>query len=220
MAQDGDTITYTFSDGTSVAEDVSSVDEAVVDYMDGTGVRDPIQDPAASGGRVENVTVDVSSESTLYIWVAGGTNAKGRYLGGASGDNPGGGSTEIAFTDTDGSNSDDEPFLVGAGGAANTAGAVAGGGGARGGNTAAGTFGDASDANGTPPPAGGDSGGNKDGDGAIASRSVVSGGTTIEGGGSEGAIISEDAEFGEVRISYKKTLSPPDPPSNLSAEVQ
>jgi len=37
MAQVGDTITYTFSDGTSVAEDVSNVEEADIVYCEGGG---------------------------------------------------------------------------------------------------------------------------------------------------------------------------------------
>lgn len=211
MAQSGDTITYTFSDGTSVAEDVSNVDKAAVEYCNGAGGEAGGASAAGSGGRVETATINTSSISTLYIWV-GGSIQSGRYDGGdgiggffRAGD--GGGSTEIATVDTTSSNSSDEPFLIGAGGGAGGASNYPdeGGGGARGGGNGAG---------GNGPPLGGDSNDFKsqpggDGEGAIddKNRGLVSGGTTIKGGGS-----SADTN-GEVQITYR---SLPDAPSNLS----
>jgi hypothetical protein len=185
MAQPGDTITYTYSDGTAVSEDVSSVEELVIDYIDG----------ANDGGKVENVTVDVSGESTLYIWVANNAT-DGRYEGG-DGNSPGGGSSEVSLSPKAQGDTSDAPFLAGAGGGGGTSGDGANGGGARGG---IGTNGGA-DAKGVAPPAGGD--GLEAGYGAIASnRSIVSGGSTTQGGGSP-------AGDGEIQISYKQTIFPP-----------
>jgi len=197
MAQDGDTITYTYSGGTSVFEDVSDVDTAVVDYCDGAGSEN--NNGLTSGGRVENAEIDVSGQNSLYLWVAsnqGRYNGARRPRGAVAG---GKGSTEISFSNTDANDSSDEPFLVASGGAG---GSVDG---ARGG-----------DAEGTPPPDGGDSSSFVNGDGAIddQNRGLVSGGTTTAGGGSTG---NTD---GEIQVSYKQSLSPPDPPSNLSANVQ
>jgi len=220
MAQEGDTITYSYSDGTSVAEDVSSVDEITVDYMDGAGGSSG-GSTGGNGGRVENATIDVSNEDTIYIWVANSTDS-GRYssndAGGAAG-----ASTEISFSNTSQSDSSDEPFLVGAGGGGGDyEGVLGGNGGSRGGNAGAGFFGNAGDGGGVAPPLGGDGGkandsiSPTDGDGAIddQNRGVVSGGTTIKGGGSPA-----DTE-GEIQLSFQSVLSPPDPPSNLTAEVQ
>lgn len=122
MAQDGDTITYTFSDGSVVSEDISDIDEITVDYLDGAGGGYGVADGGA-GGRVENTVVDVSNYDTLYLWVGGsggnegGSGGSGRYNGeGTSGAGAGGASTEIAFVNTDASDSSDEPFIVAAGG--------------------------------------------------------------------------------------------------------
>jgi len=222
MAQVGDTITYTFSDGTSVAEDVSSVDEVVVEYCDGAGGNPSANGSAAggSGGRVEGTVVDVSGVNTIYIWVSGGFFAEGRYNGGTgqidfSGEDGGngGGSTEISLVDTNSSQSDTEPLIVGAGGG--------GGGGVNfvlGGDGARGGF---ENSLGAPPPQGGSGNGEGaggDGDGAVdghgTTATITNTGTTIQGGGSP-----SDAD-GEIKLSFNSFLSPPDPPSNLTAEVQ
>lgn len=117
MAQDGDTITYTFSDGSVVSEDISDIDEITVDYLDGAGGDSALYD-GGNGGRVENTVVDVSSYDTLYIWVGGidSGSSLGRYDGSSAADSEGGPSTEIAFVNTDNSDSADEPFIVAAGG--------------------------------------------------------------------------------------------------------
>ncbi len=232
MAQEGDTITYVYSDGKSVSEDVSNVDEAVVDYCDGPGG----QTNAASGGaggRVENATIDVSNESTLYIWVGTGrgttsdSNEPGRYPTGLF--YPG--TSEVSLFDTNSNDSEDEPFLVGSGGGGGGGEGSFGNGGdgaARGGDGGSGDVlgvsGTSSDS--TPPPAGGDGGdagdsptAGTDGDGAIddQNRGLVSGGSTIKGGGTP---PSSDGSDGEIQITYQSALSPPDAPSNLTAEVQ
>ncbi len=227
MAQVGDTITYTFSDGTSVTEDVSNVDEVVVEYCDAPG-GETFNTSGGSGGRVENATIDVSGQNSLYIWVGGvadqSSTSYGRYPGDSVGVN---GTSEISFSNTSQADSDDEPFLVGAGAGGDGgegSNGDGGSGGERGGNPGQGDGLGISGTGGlgTPPPAGGDGadantsqvGG--DGDGAIddQNRGLVSGGTTIKGGGSPA-----DAD-GEVKLSFQSFLSPPDPPSNLTAEVQ
>ncbi len=223
MAQVGDTITYTPSDGSAVTEDVSSVDKAVIDYCYGGGGENGDRTEGAAGGSVTNVTVDVSAVNILYIWVAADINSttvdggKGRFDG-ADGSVPylgsgdGAGSTEIAFPSQVTGNSD-APAVCGAGGGAGGGGAFSstGGGGARGGTSI-----DYGTGNGTAPPQGGDGKISPTaGDGYINSAlSEVSGGSTTLGGGSSGGTN------GEVQISYKASLSPPDPPSNLTAEVQ
>lgn len=221
MAQDGDTITYihdgdTDANGRLLAEqeDVSAVDECTVDYCDGAGANDGGSNPIG-GGRVENATIDLTNIDTLYIWVAekGDVDSLGRYESGSSdralpplgGSASGAGSTEVSRFNTNTTDSNDEPFLVGAGGATpSPSGSDSIYYGARGGL-----------AEGVAPPQGGNDT-NLEGDGAIddQNRGLVTGGTTIEGGGSTGATN------GEVQITYRLTLSPPDPPSNLSAEVQ
>jgi hypothetical protein len=230
MAQEGDTITYTFSDGTSVSEDVSSVDEVVVDYLYSAGggtSGDPPTQPAGSGGAVTNVVVDVSNLSTIYIWVSGGQYQEvGRYTGGSNTNN-GGGSAEISAVNTNYQNSVSEPFIVaggGGGGAVNLADSPFGaddygGGGARGGKNPEGQIGDA---DGDVPPVGGDAASTttpaEDGDGAVSGHGssvpIVDSGTTTKGGG------SAPDNNGEIKLSFQSSLSPPDPPSNLSANVQ
>ncbi len=213
MAQDGDTITYTYQgNGTSVSEDVSNVNEVVVEYCDGAG-GESVATSGGAGGRVENATIDVSNQSTIYIWVASRIS---RYYGGVSQTygTSGGGSSEISLSDTDAEDSSDEPFLVAAGGGAGGEGEydTQGSAGARGGSGV-------NDGFGVAPPAGGNANGG-DGDGAIddQNRGLVSGGTTIKGGGSSSN--TADVADGEIKLSFKSTLSPPDPPSNLTAEVQ
>jgi hypothetical protein len=226
MAQDGDTITYTFSDGTSVAEDVSNVDEVVVDYLYAAGGQKSGVEPPSSGGAVSNTVIDVSNISTIYIWVSGGSEQnQGRYNGGSDNQN-GAGSTEISSVNTDGNDSPTEPFIVAAGGGG---GAFSGdgflpspsllhsGGGARGGEGSSGNSG-AGDA----PPVGGDGANTGStatpGDGAVSGHGstvpITDSGSTTAGGG------SAPGNDGEIKLSFKSTLSPPDPPSNLTAEVQ
>jgi len=232
MAQPGDTITYTFN-GSKTTEDISDVDEIEIDYMHGAGggnAPPSTGGAGGSGGRVENATADVSSYSTLEIWVAeGGLGQRagdrggfGRSEGGAniqgssSYSGSGGGSTEL-WTDSN------STFIAAAdagGGAGHFGGGfftsfpAGGGGGARGGVGG--------------PPNGVDAGGTGNGgDGGEGSSSttetgengggelgIASGGTITKGGG-----FSSETDA-EIQVSYKQSLSPPDPPSNLSATVQ
>jgi hypothetical protein len=159
---------------------------------------------------VENAEINLSGYDTLYLWV-GEWQTNGRYetSNDLGVDNRAGGSTEVSFDSRDGSDGEsDLPFLVGAGGAAYDD--TVNYGAARGGSTRYGS------GNGTPPPQGGGSG-DIDGFGAIddQNRGLVSGGTTIEGGGA-----STNQENGEIKITYEYKLKPPEPPSNLSAGVQ
>lgn len=206
MASDGDTITYTFDNGNRVSEDISDIDSAVVEYCDAGGGASA-DASGGNGGRVENAEIDVSQQDVLYIWVGGVVT--GRYLGqyGAQGSGAGSGSSEIAFDSSEPQTaSDDFAFLVGSGGGAGGAyydsfydDTFSGGDGAR---TSSG------------PPDGGlgvsdTSTAGGDGQGAIDdnNRGLVSGGTTIEGGGS-----SADVD-GEIQISYVSTG--PSAPTNV-----
>jgi hypothetical protein len=224
MAQPGDTISYTFSGGASVLEDISAVGSATVDFCDGAGGAGP---DGAPGGRVKNAEIDLSGQNNLYIWV-GESGSKGGASNGrydsttANADQlPGGASTEISFSNTDQSDSSDEPFLVAAGGGGgdfnSTTSDIFGCGGGRGGSGLTDLSAvDGVDGNGTPPPLGGDG---KDssttttannGEGAIddLNRGLVTGGTTIKGGGS-GAGTN-----GEIQISYGPGIPPA--PTNLT----
>jgi len=211
MAQDGDTITYTFSDGTSVTEDISAIDEITIEYIDGAGGGG--FGNVGSGGRVENVVAEVSDHNNLYIWVAGidGGLSVGRYSGDGSGQaGVGGGSSEVSLLNTTNADSQTEPFIAGAGGGSGDVGDFGTAfDGARGGN-----------ADGTAPPQGGDvSASDTDAEGAVdghagTQATITDTGTTIKGGG------SGPTTAGEVKLSFQSSLSPPDPPSNLSAEVQ
>jgi len=220
MAQPGDTITYAYNGGGTPdqvrqSEDISDIARITIEYIDAAGGEGGDNNGSTSGGRVENVDVDVSDEDTLYIWVS--TQPEGRYGGGRTSFSfLGGGSTEVAFIPTVREDSDDEPFIAGAGGGGGGASTgffgKGGSGGARGGGGAA-------NAVGTPPPQGGDGaprdGSGTAGDGAVENRAeILDAGTTIKGGGS-----APDTD-GEVKITYKEGLSAPDPPSNLTAEVQ
>lgn len=211
MASAGDTITYTYS-GSKVSEDISSIGEITIDYIDGAGGGDGTTGTGRSGGRAENITVDVSSYNSLSIWVAQpdngiGEGGWGRFDGG-NGDGAfntggGGGSSEVAFPDQETGNND-APAIAGSGGAqgANGDNSLEGGGGARGGTST-----DFSDGNGTPPPQGGSSSSHA-GEGYINSNmSEVSGGSTTTGGGS-----SFNTE-GEIQISYES--SAPSAPTNV-----
>lgn len=213
MAQNGDTITYTYSDGTSVSEDVSNVDEAVVDYCYSAGGELVGGSSGGSGGAVENVKIDLSTKDTLYLWVSGGSG-DGRYEGETFyGD--GGGSTEIAFVDTDNTDTDDADFLVGAGGGGGgwEEGAFddGAGGGARGGTSYDSALEDAEPAQGIAPPQGGDGAVNSfssgsDGDGAVDDQNrgyIIDSGTATVGGG------SGQNQDGEIQISYAKAPSAP-----------
>lgn len=229
MAQAGDTITYTYDNDTDddtrlipESEDISSVDTATVDYCYSAGGISNISD-GGSGGAVENVEIDVSSHDTLYIFVSSGS--RGRYRGRSSFGS--GGSTEVTFSDTNATDSSDEPFLVGAGGGGSGyeeifnpfAGTISGSeGGGRGGSGVGG----GGDGEGTPPPLGGDGAPDDstsagDGDGAVDDESrgyITDGGTTIKGGG------SPPNGDGEVQITYSSGPEPPTAPSNLTATLQ
>jgi len=106
MAQDGDTITYTFS-GSKETEDISNIDEIVIDRMDGADGGDDAYD-GGSGGLIQNATADVSDYDVLEIWVgeAGEVDSSrtfGRSQGGVGGlgGGQGGGSTELVARNTD-----------------------------------------------------------------------------------------------------------------------
>jgi hypothetical protein len=226
MAQDGDTITYTFSGGSSVAEDVSNVDKATVKFCDGGGGESSASGTGGAGGRVENSTIDVSNQNTLYIWVGGPSGGR-YYYNTAPTSVRGSGSTEISFSSAGGGGGGnppdpDEPFLVGAGGGGSSAfepqsGFISeGNDGLRSGDEDAGN-GDPQ----VPPPQGGAAGtpfspDGEDGEGAIddQNRGLVSGGTTITGGGS-----GADTD-GEVQISFSAGPQPPSAPTNLSVTLQ
>lgn len=220
MAQDGDTITYTYNGGvganeTRQSEDISNITSITVEYIDGSGGKSD-ETSGGSGGRVENVVVDVTGYDTLYIWV-GGTRW-GRYGPGTSFSSGNGGpSSEISFESTDQYDTDDAPVIAGVGGGGGSWGVDyseaerSGNGGSRGGS--GNDF-----AEGSPPPLGGDGGPidgyPTDGEGFVDDRPIITdSGNTIKGGGS-----GSDTE-GEIKISYT-SLSSPDPPSNLTAGVQ
>ncbi|WP_153953043.1 fibronectin type III domain-containing protein [Halosegnis longus] len=224
MVQAGETITYTWSGGDDDGKhvlDISSIGEITIDYIDGAGGTGTA---GSAGGRVENVTANVSNHDTLYVWVAGGdgsnTTELGRYQGGQEG-YMGGGSSEVSVVNTDDSDSETEPFIAAAGGGGGGyssnqfIGATRGGGGARGGS---GSDSNSEDGNGQAPPLGGDAaidgGASESGDGAISghgSSVSTSGGTTIKGGG------SSNETGGEIQITYKAGVSPPSAPQNVSA---
>jgi len=192
-----------------ISVDISDIDEVTVEYLDGAGGLSTPTTSGGAGGRVESADIVVTAEEILYIWTSqSGSFNEGRYSPEISGTvaSKGSGSSEIAFVNTDASNSADEPFLVGAGGGGGAGdGTRAGGDGARG-----------NGAEGIPPPAGGTGGsaGNPgtDGDGAIASRPAVSGGITIQGGGS-----GPDTDA-EAKLAFRDFT--PDAPTNLSATLK
>lgn len=222
MAQAGDTITFGFTNGSAVKEDISNVNTAEVVFCDGPGGtfnEDGFKSSAGSGGRVENATIDLSGRDNLFIFV-GGANGQGRY-GNPNSGNPGkgGGTTEISFKKTDQSDSDDEPFLVAAGGGGGHGGGGAksgfngSDGGSREGTAGGGGVGGA----GIAPPLGGTGNGSSaptDGRGAIddKNRGLVTGGTTVIAGG------AGSDEDGSVKISFSDPAGPSTPaaPSNLS----
>lgn len=224
MAQPGDTITYTVSLERE-KEDISDVDEIEIKYVDGAGGE---EGGSGSGGRVENVVVDVSAEDDLYLWVAqGGVDGTefsfGRYFG-LTGSNSGSsaGSTEISLLDTDRDDSDTEPFIAAAGGGGGFGGFSAGPGGARGGDGGEPSTEDRR-GDGEPPVLGGTGGDEFGGDakqdakGAVlghgSAATIIDSGTTIEAGG------NAPGEGGEIRIAYVDALEPPEPPENLTAEL-
>ena len=164
------------------------------DAADGTN-------PGGSGGLIENYTLDVSSFSTLKIWVGenpgGETGGAGRANGG-DGDGGGGGSTEI----WDG---DESTFLAAAdagGGAIKNAYPQGGGGGARGGLGGEGGYGPGTDAEGSG--FGGDGGDAdydaKPGGQEINSTYVITSGSTTKGGSTGGN--------GEIQVTYDPLASP------------
>lgn len=216
MAQDGDTITYTYSVGDSITEDVSTISEMVIDSLKGAGGYESDNgNKGGAGGAVEGVVVDLSGVDEIYIWVAGSN--LGRYDGaesfGGFNESIGGdgtGSSEVSLINTNDGDSDTEPFIAAAGGGGGGGGGDAGGGdGARGGS-----------AQGEAPPQGGTGGGlnqtGGDGDGAVGGHgttaTITDTGTTTTGGGFSNGIS------GEIQISYKSF--PPDAPTNLSATLQ
>jgi hypothetical protein len=229
MAQDGDTIIYTFSNGSSELEDVSAVDSCTVDFLFSAG-GDTGGTSGGSGGAVENAEIDLTNKSELYIFVSSTGRENGRYEGGVKNNfQNGGGSTEISFSNTDESDSDDEPFLVaagGGGGGATPSLPTAGSGGAREGQPGSGGSFTPDPGRGVAPPLGGDGANIKangsgtagfDGDGAIddQNRGLVTGGTITKGGGSPA-----DTD-GEVQISYQNTgPSKPTAPSGLTLTEQ
>jgi hypothetical protein len=221
MAQPGDTVTYTFQGNSSFrapadvsSEDISSIEEIKVEYVRGCAGS---TSPAGAGGLVENTVADVSGYDTLYIWVAGFTSSvgAGRYNGDPFKAGLGAGSTEISVVNTDQTDTASEPFIAAAGGGASGGDfEQSGGAGAR----------ESGTAKGTAPPLGGPSGDGAnseggDGEGAVSGHNssvpIKQSGTTTKGGGASSA-----GSEGEVRITYKLSLSPPDPPSNLTAEQQ
>jgi hypothetical protein len=221
MAQDGDVINYTFNNNTDSnrnlipqKEDVTAVDEAIVNFCDGAGGQS-FGTNGGSGGRVENATIDVSSQSILYIWVADFKEV-GRYKGGrgfSTRAGIGGGSTEISFSSSNQADSSDEPFLVASGGGGGGNGSFDGNGGAREGVGETSVSG--LDGAGIAPPKGGSPGNNSpDGQGGIddQNRGLVSAGTTITGGGS-----GQDTN-GEIQIEYK--IAAPAAPSGLTLTIQ
>jgi len=70
MAQDGDTITYSFN-GSKVIEDVSTIDEISIDSMKGArgGNAGDGSTIGGAGGLIEGATVDVSNYDEVFIWV-------------------------------------------------------------------------------------------------------------------------------------------------------
>jgi len=100
MAQGGDTITYTFS-GSKETEDISNIDQIVIDRMDGADGEDGTG-TGGSGGLIEGATADVSAYDNLSIYVGGiefGHAMGAGYTEIRSFGPSSGGSTEL-FTDT------------------------------------------------------------------------------------------------------------------------
>mgnify|MGYP002761563619 CR=1 FL=1 len=207
MAQAGDTIIYTAPSSIETdepyIEDISGIDQIIIDYLYGTGGESSPEFSGGAGGSVENAIFDVSNVSTIHIWPPrAGIAPTGRYTAENSPTidvGEGGGSTEVYIDDgTDG-------FIAGAGG---------GGGGAKSGFFGApGTDGArGGDAEGIPPPEGGrgqSASSGTDGYGAIGSQvPVVDSGTTKRGGGS-----SSDTNA-EIQITYESLA--PDAPTNAS----
>jgi hypothetical protein len=210
MASDGDTITYAATSSDSpTTEDISTIEEITIDYLDGAGGKGS-SFTGGSGGRVQDVTVDTSAYNTLYLWIPVGADSdaqSGRYYGETGVSFSGAASAEIALVNTDRADSGNEQFLAAAGGGGGAGSlSISGHDGARGGS-----------AEGTAPPqggAGGAAGGaGGDGEGAIdnLNRSIVSGGTTTTGGGA-----GEDTGGG-AQVSY--TSLTPVAPSGLTASL-
>lgn len=202
MAQQGDTITYTFA-GSREQEDVSNIDEVKIEYIDGAGGKSYNGFDGGFGGRVENVVADVSDFDTLYIWVS--SVRWGRYDGaGEGGAGNGAGTSELSVVATDADDSDTEPFIAAVGGGGGGSdGGISGGAGARGV--------DEFTPEGIEPPKGGEGGMASDGgsgEGAISGHKsdvpIIDSGSTIVGGGN-----GSDVD-GEIQITYKSvTLSAP-----------
>lgn len=226
MAQDGDTITYTPGDEESNfnarVEDISSVNEATVEFLEGGGAE---AGDGGNGGLVENTVIDLTGQDTLYIWPAtvnysGGTTGRYGNRGNSFGSHPGG-SAEVSFDNTNQTDGVDTnpPFLVGAGGGGGGGGFYSGPGGARGGEGNENNYNEGADGASTAPPQGGDAGqlegGEPDGDGAIASRpEIKSAGTTTLGGAENNIENYGGNGDGDVRITY--TQAAPPTPTNVT----
>lgn len=227
MAQGGDTVTYTFS-GSKTTEDISDIDEIQINHMNGAGGGNSVNTTGGAGGRIENATVDVSSYTTLEIWVGGGgadyssfdEGGFGRSIGGENVQSfdeysgSGAGSTElwtnsnsnfIAAADGGGGGG---RYVEGSFGSDNPAG---GGGGARGGT--------GGEPNGISGAGAGDGGDGGEGSSTVVENGnpgggefgIATGGNIVVGGG-DGANTD-----GEIKLTFKST---PLAPSNLSATLQ
>jgi len=191
VADDGETVTYTYTDGTSDLESTSQVQEMIIEYIDGAGGESTTDASGGSGARVENVVVDISNESLVYLWVSGGTT-EGRYEGGPGNafSGYGAGSAEVSFSSDAQGDTPNADVLAGAGGGG---GADDGDGGAREGSPGAFGQGD---------PFGGDGGGfgfsGQDGFAYVDTlrNVVIEDGNQIDGGG------SGPETDGEIRITY------------------
>lgn len=218
MAQGGDVITYTFS-GAKETEDISEIDEIEIQEMHGADGGDTNNHSGGSGGLIESATADVSSYSTLEIWVGEGTSGPtggfGRASGGdAGGDNKatgGGGSTEL-WIDSNTTFIAAADAAGGAGQTGATASNHAGGGGARGGSggSPADNYSEAGeDAEGSG--FGGDGGdGREGGDDGGQELGIATGGTLTTGGSKDGD--------GEITIEFIAPQAPA-APTDLSATV-
>jgi len=230
MAQDGDTITYTPADSPA-SEDITGINKMTIDYIDGAGGESRDSSVSGgSGGRVEGVVADVSNYDNLYLWVSSFNRGRYPVFDNAPSRVPSlvgwdygysSGTAEVSVSNTDHNDSDTEPFIAaagGGGGAGASSDLGSGIDGARGGDT---------NASGQAPPLGGAGGAELsdggDGEGAVSGHGsavpILDSGTTITGGG------AGDNTDGEIQISYGTSsggggTSPPDPPSNLTTEVQ
>lgn len=212
MPSPGDSITYTTTTppDSPISEDISTVGEVVVKVFGASGNSFDSSNLPGVGGYAEG-TFDVSSSNTLYIWVASyddGQTGDGRFRGSNGGAQglAGGGSTEVSLVSDNQTNNSNPSALAGAGGGGGAykdgTSPADGGSGARGSNKVRGGVGGTSSS-----PDGGDGRGYVDSSGSNT--------ITFVGGGNSGQAD------GKVVIDYNEGgSSPPEPPSNLTAEVQ